>query len=265
MDVIHKSASGNPPVTAPQKEQVTNVLNPAQADALFKTIVIAYGLSRSALFFIVQSVIVGLLWNGAGIFLMDLVEAFKTKVDEAFKTKVDLNFVIDSYQFKLFSLFKNRSVHLVEHHGASVYEITDQQNTILLSKISARRVAPTIPDFSEEEKLGVKVSMKEFQKLKSLTQSPYPPYTILRLYDQQLISVQLPGLEPHIVEPAAYRETSGNPPDVSLKSFAITMMPGDEIEVSIFKKGGNYWMKTEAEIAIGVTVKFFEPVFVLNV
>ena len=251
MDVISSSAQGDSAPAAQQTNELTKFsLNPAQADCLFKSLQIAYGLSLSIIYTIIGSAIIGFLWNGAGIFRIDLAKVIGKNLN--------MSFMLDSLQIKVFSLFKNRKVYFSDHTELSVYKVTDQQTTVFLPKCSDRGGAPTIPGFTEEEKVGAHVSIKEFKKLKSAAQSSYPPYSILRLYSHQLITIQLPGLAPYVVDPAAYRERKGEP-NLSLKSFSLMMVPAEEIQLSIFKRNGDYWLKAEAEIALGVTFEIFEP------
>ena len=255
MDVIPKSAQGDSAQAAQQNNEVKNFsLDSAQGDCLFKSLLIAYGLSLSIIFIIVGSAILGFLRNGAGIYKINLAKAIGENLA--------MSFMLDSPQFKAFSLFKNRKIFFSYHPELCAYKVSDRQISILLPRCSDPGVAPAIPGFTGEDKIGTHVSIKEFKKLKTAAESSsYPPYSILRLYNHQLITIQLPGLCPYVIDLAAYRESTGKP-DVSLKSFSLLMVPGDEIQLSIFKRNRDYWLKAEAEIALGVTFEIFEPMIV---
>jgi hypothetical protein len=257
MTPIPTSAQGDSAQAAPKTNEVKKFsLNPAEAGYFFKSLLIAYGLSLSDTYIIMESAILGFLWNGAGKFRVDLTKALGKNLN--------LRFIFDSTQLKVLSLFRNSKVYLIESLEKSVYEMTDRQNTVSLPKCSGRTKAPTIPVFTEEEKVGEVVTVKEFQKLRSVAQASCRPYSILNIYSGQLKTVQLPGLAPYVLDPAAYRECSGKP-DVSLKSFSLVIAPGDEVELSIFKIEDAYWFKAEAEIALGTTLEIFEQVSTLNV
>jgi hypothetical protein len=258
MDVISSSAQGDSAPAAQQTNELTKFsLNPAEADCFFRLLAIVYGLSASAITHIKDSKIFGMLKTGAGIFRVDL-----TNLTKAVGKNLTMSFINAPNQSKSFSVFKaSKKVYIREISELTAYEITDHQNTVFLPKSFRNGKVVVIPDLSPKEMVGVKVTIKKFKKMKSAAQASYRPYSNIGLYQEQLTTIELPGLEPYVLDSGAYRACNGKPDEV-LKSFTLNLAPSDEIHLSVFQRSDGYWLQSEVEIALGVTFEIFEPMIV---
>ena len=254
-----QSAKSPPQYPSQQESQpIVNkyTLDSAQFDCVLKATELAHKISSSLSTIIRESQIISQLNDDSSILQIDMTKALNQDLN--------INFINTENEIKLLANLKNsKKIQILDDQSLDFYEVTNKQFSVSLYKRYEPTTHDPIPDPSKWGMIGVPVTIKESKVLRNQMEFSSLPFVSLQIYNNQLTSIQVPGYQPYLLDPAALNECTGNP-EIVFKSFSFLDVPGEEVTLKVGKDQTQYWLITQTPLALGVTADLYEPLIIDN-